>query len=320
MVPECLSVSIMIVPFCFVVVYKPMDTINASSPHYEYIHTGGTTMARTIGKFRAYMRNVRSNIWNVPFFLYITKCIFGSALCYAVYLLYPAAHLSGSIMACLLVLSPDERNSLKLAYTRIGATITGGLVAMLCFFLPFSPLGCLCISIPVISVLCYLQNLGSATRLALSISAVVILQRPSEGGTFLLAATSVLAVLIGCAIALVLAFMFHMFMKYFDGSQADIDSTNNIQLVDIDGIDDAAQQQIIQQESTDSAENQLGASIRAKFDQEKEKMEQHHEAPMEAPPVGEEPKPHVNPAIANDSAGVSVTGPVSDPMPPKPLQ
>lgn len=173
-----------------------------------------------------YLAELRKHTFNLAFALYLIKCLLGTVICFGVYQLLPDDHLSGAIIACLLVLAPDHKDSMKLSFTRIRANITGGLFGVICFFLPISTLACLCISVPLIIFSCYVQDFGTSTRSALSSFIIVVLQERGTGGTWHMAIERMFAVFIGCAVALILTIIFHFFVQYFEKKYGEMKGKN----------------------------------------------------------------------------------------------
>nr|WP_319776618.1 FUSC family protein [uncultured Sphaerochaeta sp.] len=147
---------------------------------------------------------------------YITKCLLGTVICYGFYKAFPQYYLHWSIISLLLVLAPDKDNSIALPIARIKANITGALVGLFCFMLPFHQLlGLLAGVVATISI-CSLLKFPAATRSALAALVIVLLQ---EGGKpmWSYALQRIFAVLLGCLVGLALTVCFqaleHTYMR-----------------------------------------------------------------------------------------------------------
>ncbi len=106
---------------------------------------------------------------------YVVKCLIGTAACYALYRSFPDYPFNWSIVSVLLVLDPDEKESMKLARNRMTANVIGaavGFLFMLVFQIVNLPL--LCLAVAATLGICRLVNLGKATRTALAALAIVM--------------------------------------------------------------------------------------------------------------------------------------------------
>jgi uncharacterized membrane protein YccC len=159
-----------------------------------------------------YFLRLQKEIWNKVFFLYLVKCLLGTSFCYALYKTFPQYHLYWSIISLLLVLAPDWNNSIQLPLNRIKANITGGVVGLLCFLLPFPQLIGLCCGVVATILVCYLLNYPQASRSALAALVIVYLQE-YETAKWSIALERIFSVILGCLIALALTLIFRGFEK-----------------------------------------------------------------------------------------------------------
>jgi uncharacterized membrane protein YccC len=156
----------------------------------------------------SHWQRVGRQVWNMPFLLYLVKCLLGTVICYGFYVLVPQYHLYWSLVSVLLVLAPDHLDSIKLPLDRIKANLAGGMVGLACFFLPLPPLAALCIGVPVTILVCYLLGFGNAARSALAAIIIVFIQE-NESGNWQIAMERMGAVVLGCLVALALTLLFH---------------------------------------------------------------------------------------------------------------
>lgn len=164
--------------------------------------------------FALHVERVKLQVCNIPFLLYLIKCLLGTCICYCLYVLIPQYHLYWSLISVLLVLAPDHNDSIKLPLTRIKANIAGGFVGLLCYFLPMPPLGCLCVGVPLTIFVCYGLGFGNATRSALAALIIVYIQE-NETGLWRIAMERMAAVVLGCLVALALTLIFHWGEEFF---------------------------------------------------------------------------------------------------------
>ena len=158
--------------------------------------------------FSTYTQRLRSQICNRAFLLYLIKCLLGTVICYGFYVMIPKYHLYWSLVSVLLVLAPDHTDSIKLPLARIKANLAGGVVGLLCYFLPLPPLVCLCIGVPLTIFICYGLGFGNAARSALAAIIIVFIQE-NEAGHWRIAMERMVAVVLGCLVALALTLVFH---------------------------------------------------------------------------------------------------------------
>ncbi|AEV27932.1 putative membrane protein [Sphaerochaeta pleomorpha str. Grapes] len=153
---------------------------------------------------------IKTEIWNTVFFLYLLKCLVGTIFCYALYKAIPQYHLYWSIISLLLVLAPDWNNSIQLPLNRIKANLTGGIVGLLCFFIPFPQLISLCIGVLATILVCSFLNYSQATRSALAALVIVFIQE-FESAKWSIALERIFSVILGCLVALALTLIFRVF-------------------------------------------------------------------------------------------------------------
>ncbi|PKL25761.1 MAG: hypothetical protein CVV47_03715 [Spirochaetae bacterium HGW-Spirochaetae-3] len=134
--------------------------------------------------------------------LYIAKCVIGTAICYSLYLAFPRYPLYWSIISVLLVLDPDEKESIRLSYVRMKANIAGAAVGVAAI-LAFGSVGilALCASVVATLALCQAIRLGKATRSAL---AALVIVTVSGTPTWLTGLQRMGCVVIGCLVAIML--------------------------------------------------------------------------------------------------------------------
>jgi len=146
------------------------------------------------------------------FILYILKCLAGASFCYMLYCLFPHRQFNWSIVSVLLVLSPEELDSHKLAVDRIKANITGATVGLLAYLIHSPNLLVLCCSVFSTIILCAFFKLGNASRSALAALAIVLIQE-KEKHTYISALDRMLCVVAGCFVAMAISYIFSHISK-----------------------------------------------------------------------------------------------------------
>jgi len=139
----------------------------------------------------------------VPAFaLYAAKCVLGTAACYGLYAAFPRYPLYWSIVSVLLVLDPDEKESMRLAIARMQANVAGATVGLVALLL-FGRVGvlALCASVLATLAVCQAFGLGKATRSALAALVIVTM---TGNATWFTGLERMLCVIAGCAVAIAL--------------------------------------------------------------------------------------------------------------------
>ena len=142
------------------------------------------------------------------FLIYAAKCVSGALVIFSLSGFINFSDIGWCLISVLLILSPDGKDTVNLAFTRIKANVVGAGAGLLCLLI--SPADFIVISIAIIAVIgvCYLLKLDTGIRSALA--AAVIVSLHSEGVHVWDAAIErVLAVLAGCVIGLFITWAFH---------------------------------------------------------------------------------------------------------------
>ncbi len=161
-----------------------------------------------LSNFQEKNRNFNALLHNLPFYLYIIKCLLGTIICHTLYKLFPDHQFQWSIVSVLLVLAPDPTDSMKLSFARMKANITGASIGLAYFLCPFPPLLSLCLAVLTTILVCWYFVLGNASRSALAALIIVFIQE-NEDGTWSIALERMGSVIAGCLAALVLTMVFH---------------------------------------------------------------------------------------------------------------
>lgn len=157
---------------------------------------------------------MKSKLLNPVMLLYNLKCLLGTAICYGFYKAFPQYYLLWSIISLLLVLAPDWDNSIALPIARIKANITGALVGLFCFMLPFHQLVNLLIGVVITIGVCSLLKFPASTRSALAALVIVLMQEVGKS-MWSYALQRILAVLLGCLVGLALTVSFQFIERKF---------------------------------------------------------------------------------------------------------
>ncbi len=126
------------------------------------------------------------------------------AICYAFDAFFPGKRLYWGIISVLLVISPDDRENLKLPVARIKANVIGSIIGLGCFLLPVHTLLAMALGVVLVILVCTFFRLGAATRSALAALVIVLVQEVSDRGT-VSAVQRMVSVILGCVVALAVA-------------------------------------------------------------------------------------------------------------------
>lgn len=149
----------------------------------------------------------------LEFMIYVLKCLLGLALCYFFYWLFPQYRFYWSIVSVLLVISPDDLDCKKLPIARMKANIAGSLVGLILFII--HPPNLLMMSIGVVTtiLICYIIQLGTATRSALAALIIVLVQQLNDH-SLISAFERMVSVVLGCLVALFITYLFEYAHKW----------------------------------------------------------------------------------------------------------
>ena len=142
--------------------------------------------------------------------LYVAKCVSGGALVFLLARLlgYSDYDLTWVLISLVLVLSPDNTESIPLALTRIKANVAASAASLACLAIgPPSPVT-ICIAFALAIGVCYLAQAMTATRTALAAVVIIMLHKAGEP-VWATAFERTLSVIAGCVLGLGVTFVFH---------------------------------------------------------------------------------------------------------------
>lgn len=150
---------------------------------------------------------------NKILFIYILKCFSGILLCSVVALFADQwIDFSWSLISVVLVLSPEGKDAVDLALTRIKANLIGAGVGLIILFSQIpTPWNMAVATVPALWI-CDRLKLNAAARSTLAATLIVLL-RPEGKELWSAAVDRVGAVIVGCAMGLVVTYVFHSVIK-----------------------------------------------------------------------------------------------------------
>jgi uncharacterized membrane protein YccC len=144
---------------------------------------------------------------------YSGKCVTATLIVFMLSLLVNYHDIGWCLISVILVLSPDGRDALSLAITRIKANLVGASVGLVCLLI--APANMLTVSIALFITLslCYFFRFDAAVRSALAATIIIMLHEEGKH-VWDTAIERVIAVLAGCILGLVITYVFHFKSRY----------------------------------------------------------------------------------------------------------
>ncbi len=140
--------------------------------------------------------------------IYAAKCITGTITVFILSSLLNYKDLAWALISVILVLSPDGKDSVSLAVTRIKANFVGAAVGIICLLIAPVNMWLMSLAVTIGLFLCYLFKLDTGARSALA-ATIIIMLHPEGQHVWDTALERVIAVLAGCLLALIITFIFH---------------------------------------------------------------------------------------------------------------
>jgi uncharacterized membrane protein YgaE (UPF0421/DUF939 family) len=144
--------------------------------------------------------------------IYAGKCVTGTLIVFTVSNLLHYEDMAWALISVILVLSPDGKDSVSLAVTRIKANVVGAAAGVLCLLIAPATMWTISLAIALTMTVCYWFKLDAGIRSALAASIIVMLH-VSGKHLWDSALERVIAVLAGCALGLTITFIFHFKIK-----------------------------------------------------------------------------------------------------------
>lgn len=140
--------------------------------------------------------------------IYAAKCVTGTLIVFILSSLLHYDDIGWCLISVILVLSPDGKDSISLAFTRIKANIIGAAVGVLCLFISPMNMWVLSLGLTITLSFCYLLRLDAGAKSALAATVIIMLHEKGQH-VWDTALERVIAVLAGCILGLVITFIFH---------------------------------------------------------------------------------------------------------------
>lgn len=148
------------------------------------------------------MNTKQADLW-----LYILKCLLGTAIGFYLYRAWP--NVGGWCMiSIIIVLAPDRKDAINLSVNRIKANLVGAAIGLLLFAIHPMNLLMMSIGITLAILACEMLNLQAVTRTA-GVAVMIILIHEKGKYFWDVALERAAGVIGGCLIAMVLTYLFH---------------------------------------------------------------------------------------------------------------
>lgn len=149
--------------------------------------------------------------------IYAAKCVTGIFLCFPIFIfLNHWVDYTWSLISVMLVLSPEGKDALDLALTRIKANFVGAGTGILILLLHISSPWNLAAGAIISLFICDRLTLNAGARSTLAAMIIILLhQEGTIAGTHLWdsALSRIVAVVIGCLLGLLITYVFHSIFR-----------------------------------------------------------------------------------------------------------
>lgn len=150
--------------------------------------------------------------------IYIIKCLLAVSISFAIAPLIHLESLTWCLVSALIVLSPEGRDTYKLSMVRIRGNLIGAVIGIALVQFQSSEFLLICVGVGLAIVICFALRMEAGVRSACV--AIVIIMHGSPNRDWHTALDRIISVLVGCAIALLITFIFHN--KIFSKRNEDI--------------------------------------------------------------------------------------------------
>ncbi len=140
--------------------------------------------------------------------LYAAKCCVGAVLVHAVSFASGYINAFWCLISLVLVLTPDSKEAVPLAISRMKANLCGVAAALAGLSFGATNLATLCLALAITALLCHLWKAMEGSRTAMAAAIIIMWHEP--GRHLWDAATErLVAVFLGCALRLAITLVFH---------------------------------------------------------------------------------------------------------------
>jgi uncharacterized membrane protein YccC len=142
--------------------------------------------------------------------LYMTKCVAAAGLIFYFSDVFHYSDIIWCLISAVLVLSPNAKEAIPLALTRIAANFVGSAAILLCLLLGGLPhIVIISLAYCLAIAACYLFNLMTASRSALAATTIIMFAPANEAHIWDKPLERVVSVAAGCVVGLVVTLIIH---------------------------------------------------------------------------------------------------------------
>ena len=140
--------------------------------------------------------------------LYIAKCVTGVLLVVSIANIVHFSDYAWCLISVMLVLSPDSKEAMPLAMTRMKANLTGSIASVLCLLVCSPNMLTLSIAVALSISLCYAFNIMASSRSALA-AVIIVMAHSLESPVWDIALERIASVIVGCLLGVAITYVFH---------------------------------------------------------------------------------------------------------------
>lgn len=133
--------------------------------------------------------------------IYVFRCIIGFLIGYQLYIQFPEHELFWTLLSIILVISPEAKDSKRLAIERFKSNLIGSGIGLLCFLIHTPNVFVVLLGIILSILVCYFFELMNVARTAI-VALVIVLIHEQHLLTWLGAIERFISVALGCFIGL----------------------------------------------------------------------------------------------------------------------
>jgi len=155
---------------------------------------------------------------HVVLVFYILETLIGAAIGYGIYCFEPTLGM-WCLISIVLVLAPDQKDTMMLATNRIKANLVGAAIGLCSFFIHPTNFAMICFGLAASILLCEWMKIQHANRTAAASVLIVSLHEPGKY-FWQVAADRAGGVVLGCLIGILITYSFHRVVQWIDSSRA----------------------------------------------------------------------------------------------------
>lgn len=143
--------------------------------------------------------------------LYIAKCVTGCIVIFLLSWLFNYPDITWIIISVMLVLTPESKEAIPLAITRIKSNLIAGVTSLLCLlFFPATAITII-IVIVITILICYRLNIMTGSRSAIAAVIIIMLHgmQYDQLNFWTVTLQRIGSVVVGCILGLVITLLFH---------------------------------------------------------------------------------------------------------------